>query len=352
MAGTGHAPIEEAVQRFRERSRSPAVGAALIDADGRLDLTVVGARRCDRPDPVQLDDQWHIGSCTKAVTAATYALLVEGGDTRWSRPVSELFADLAPEIDPGWAAVTIDDVLHGRAGIAPNPTPAAMNAAWADTAPLVDQRRRAALGVLRHPPTGPGRFVYSNLGFILAGAAIDRITATSYEQAVRDLILGPLQVTSAGFGPPPAICGHRPPRLQLAGLSLGRVAPAPPDEPTSDNPPFFNSAGRLHLSLAHWAALQRRLWLDAPDPLLSADSVGHLLQLPADDGMAMGWAPARLDGASYGMQGSNTLWAATALLDQRRRRAALVVANDGRPQVLSRSAELAGEILRSAQRRR
>lgn len=347
MTGVGHDRIADAAHRFRNELRIPAVGAALIDRDAQLDVAVVGTRRRDRPDPVTVDDQWHIGSCAKAITAALYAQLVQHGDTRWSRPVSDLFADAADDIDAGWAAVTIDDVFHCRAGIRPNPTPAAMNAGWADTSPLTDQRRAAALDVLRHPPAKPGRFVYSNLGYILAGAAIDRITATSYEHTLHTLILDPLQLTSAGFGPPPAICGHRS-RLQLAGLLAGRGDPAPPDQPTSDNPPIFNPAGRLHLTLPDWATLQRRLWLDTPDRLLTLDSVEHLLRLPDSNGMAMGWVSAtKFDGASLGMQGSNTYWAATALLDHHRHRAALVIANDGRNRVLARSAHVAGALLRT-----
>jgi len=340
--------IEAAASRFCVRERVPAVGAAVIDREGRLHLAVVGRRRRDRPERVVVGDQWHIGSCTKAVTAALYALLVQRGDTGWDRPVSELFADSGTDIDRAWATVTIDDVLRCRAGIGPNPTPDQMKAAWADARPLADQRRAAAIDILRHPPVEPGRFVYSNLGYILVGAAIDRITGASYEEALRELILEPLQLASAGFGPPPAVWGHGA-RSRFGGLVTRPGRPVPPDQPASDNPSFFNSAGRLHLSLADWATLQRRLWLDAHDGLLTAESLDRLLRLPEGEGMAMGWAgAAKFDGASYGMQGSNTYWAATALLDQGRHRAVMVVTNDGRMSVLTGTAELASEILRVA----
>ena len=102
----------------------------------------------------------------------------------------------------------------------------------------------------------------------------------------------------------------------------------------------------MHLTLADWASFQR-VFLNEGLPLLSADSVRRLLELPEDDprSMAMGWASTQADGASYGMQGSNTMWAATALLDIDKGRAAMVVANDGRTRVLQRSAVLAADIL-------
>lgn len=348
MAITGHEGIEAVARRFCEQHRVPAVGVAVIDHDGRLDLAVAGHRRRDRLELATVDDQWHIGSCTKAVTAALYALLVQRGDTRWERPIPDFFADGAAVIDPAWASVTIDDVLRCRAGILPNPTPAAMDAGWADSRPLADQRRAAALDILRSAPVTPGQFVYSNLGYILVGAAIDGITGDSYEKVLHELILEPLELTSVGFGPPPAICGHGV-RRWLAGLLSRPGAPVRPDQPTSDNPPMFNSAGRLHLGLADWATLHRRLWLETADGLLTSDSLDRLLRLPEGGGMAMGWAgAAEVEGASYGMQGSNTYWAATTLLDHRRHRAAMVVTNDGRMSILSATAELAGEVLHAA----
>lgn len=63
--------------------------------------------------------------------------------------------------------------------------------------------------------------------------------------------------------------------------------------------------------------------------------------------MAMGWAasPKQMPGASVAMQGSNTFWAATGLLDTDRRRAVLLVTNDGRTRVLLGSASATHDLL-------
>ena len=63
-------------------------------------------------------------------------------------------------------------------------------------------------------------------------------------------------------------------------------------------------------------------------------------------GMAMGWnKPPYMKGVAYAMQGSNTLWSAAALIDDERRRAALVACNDGRRRVLNDTARLAAQLL-------
>jgi CubicO group peptidase (beta-lactamase class C family) len=329
---------------FRRRHDIPAIGGALVDLDGRTHVDVVGVTRRGSSDTVTADDSWHIGSCGKAITAALYARLVEHGLAAWGTPVRELFPDLAGEIHRAWSTPTIDELLTCRAGVRPNPTRSQLRAAYHDlTAPVV-QRSEAVRSALSGPPEHHGRFRYSNLGYVLVGAAIERVTRLSFEEALTQWILEPLGVTSAGFGPPRTVCGHRS-RLQLGGLCVGRGDPASPDDLQSDNPALLSPAGRLHLTVTDWARVQR-LFLDGAG-LLDQASVQRILDLPGDGRrMGMGWASAaRLPNAELGMQGSNTCWSAAALIRADRQRIAMVVTNDGRTRVLTATASLAASVL-------
>ena len=129
-------------------------------------------------------------------------------------------------------------------------------------------------------------------------------------------------------------------------MAVGKGKPADPGDPRSDNPEVLNPAGRLHLSLADWASTQR-LFLDGGTDLLRPASIERLLTVPGGRGaMAMGWMPTDgLPGASFGMQGSNTAWVATAVLSVDRRRACMVVTNDGRSRMFAATARLASQIL-------
>ncbi len=331
---------------FRERHGVPALGAAVVTDSGDLDVCVIGDRRRGGSDLAAADDQWHIGSCAKSLTAALYARLVERGDASWDTPILDCFGDLAGEVDAGWAGPTIAEALVCRAGIGANLSGSEMHQAYLDTDPAVEQRSRAVRSALSNRPQDRGTFRYSNLGYIVVGAAIDRLSGMPYEEALRVHLLDPLGIASAGFGPPPDIWGH-PGKLQLGGLVIGRGAPVPPDGVHSDNPPVLTPAGRLHLTLADWAALQR-VFLEDGSALLHPHSIDRLLSAPPGKGagMAMGWAPATgLGDVSHGMQGSNTYWVATALIDARRRRAAMVVTNDGRTRLLAQTARLATRLL-------
>jgi CubicO group peptidase (beta-lactamase class C family) len=337
--------VRDRLERFARTYRTPAVGAALVDLDapaGKVTADVVGVTRRGEATPATLADQWHIGSCGKALTAALYARLVEQGRASWGTPIPDLFADLARIVHRQWSKSTIDDLFTCRSGLPANPTREAMKAAYLDRRAPQEQRTDAAAVALAQRPDNAGEYLYSNLGYTLAGAAIERLTGKPFEGALLDEILSPLGVTSAGFGPPPTIWGHRP-RLQAGGFCIGRGAPQDPADLRSDNPPLITPAGRLHLTLHDWATVQR-LFLDGAG-LLTGATIDRLLLVPANGKISMGWAPTRaIDGVRAGMQGSNTAWAAAAMMSADSRRIAMAITNDGRTRLLRATALLAANL--------
>ena len=331
----------ELLEYFVRRYRVPAVAAALVRADGSVEMQVAGNRRRGFDDLARLSDRWHIGSCTKTFTAVLWARLVEGGDAEWGLPITEVFADL-DDVHPGWDGLTIDDALHCRAGFAPNIGLTQMRPAWLDARPLKWQRTDAARRALQAPPRRPGRYAYSNLSYIVVGAAIDRLAGAAYEQALTDRVLKPLGIESAGFGAPPEIWGH-PARFRVGVVAFFRGRPADPADLKSDNPAVYGPAARLHLTVEDWAAFCR-VFLTGGGDLLRPDTIEHLLAQPPGRGtrLSMGWSkPPYLRGTSYFMQGSNTMWASAALLDHKRERAALAVGNDGRRRAIDQTLQLA-----------
>jgi CubicO group peptidase (beta-lactamase class C family) len=328
----------------------PAVGGAVVTRDGDPNLEVLGERVRGGGDPVASTDGWHLGSCGKSMTAALYARLVERGDAAWGARLPDLFPDLGCELHPGWAAITIDDVFVSQAGLPANLSRSSMRASWRDARPIREQRTDVAARALAEPPRRPGRFLYSNLGYIVIGAAIERITDLPFESALVTQVLEPLGISSAGFGPPPQIWGHAGRMLALGPLGLvdlGGGKPADPERAESDNPPVMSPAGRAHLCLEDWARFHR-VFLTGGGELLRPQSVARLLTTAPGRGprQALGWAPVRgrID-ASFGQQGSNTAWVATALIDRARERTAMVVCNAGSARLLRRTPKLALQML-------
>lgn len=334
----------------RDRSKIPAMGAAIVTGDGIEAACVTGVRVRGRGELATLGDLWHIGSCAKAMTGALFARLVERGDATWDATLPTLFPDLGT-MDAAWRDTRIDQVLTHRAGLPANLDRSEAEAWFTDDRPIVLQRTAATDHALSRPPDKPGSFRYSNLSYIVAGAAIERIVGRPWEEAVVDEVLTPLGITSVGFGAPTGAqpWGHRA-RL----LGVGRGGPLDPgtrELPNlrADNPPVMSPAGRIHLTLEDWSRFIR-IFLTDGDPLLRSDSIAKLTTPPGGKGMkqAIGWAvpPGKLArDVALGQQGSNTAWVATALIGASKEQAALVVCNDGRGRMLSVTGHLAAGLL-------
>lgn len=340
------------LERFRRRCAMPAVGAALVTIGEAPRVAVVGQRVRGRPEPVTARDRWHIGSCAKAMTATLVGRLVDRGVVGWTATLPGLFPDLGGRIDPCWNEITLAQVLTHRAGLPANLSPTELASAQVDRRPLTEQRTAVVAAALSRPAGAVGRFCYSNLGYIVVGAAIERLTGMPYENALVDEVLRPLGVSSAGFGAPtgPHPWGHQPRRMLLSG-GVGR---GPAVDPTStggdipDNPPVMSPAGRVHLALADWARFLRVFI--APDQDLLRPATMTMITTPAPGPgtrQAMGWASAADRNVAYGQQGSNRLWVATALVAADRRSVAAVVCNDGRTRLLLATARLATALLPS-----
>lgn len=321
----------------------PAVGAGLLSDGGSLTAAFVGSTSRNGHTAVHEHDRWHIGSCLKSMTAALYARLVERGDASWEMPITELLPD--PTNHPGWKAVSIDHVLLHTGGVPPNLDRRQMQRAWTDPAPIRDQRLRIALSTLQRPPTNPGAVRYSNLGYLLVGAAIEHLCGSSFEEALLEHLLLPLDMRSGGWGAPARPLGH-PGRLALASVHVGRGRPVDPTDLRADNPPVMSPAGRLHIELADWAKFQLVFLNDGADFLQPA-TVNRLVSVGSrKNAFAMGWAPGPAgSNVSVGQQGSNTMWVATALLNNDYSRAAMVVCNDGRTRLIPTTGQLAMAIL-------
>ena len=293
--------LQQKVDDARREAGLVALGAVVANSDGEiLGLAVSGERRKASNDPVLPEDAWHIGSNTKMLTALLYGRLVEQGEAKWGATLPELLPDLADGMDPAWTDITIEHLLSHRSGLAANP-----GTLWFVTARFSEedtktQRTSLAEGFLAEPPSGtPGEFEYSNLGYMIAGAALDRIAMRLGEDDYETLFLKRLvpDEESWGFGPPPkGIEGHAEGFFGLKARGKG---------PGADNPPALAPAGTLHVPLAAHARF-------VSDFLAKDDTEAKLLTPFPDvsSDYALGWIVDTVAGfgAVYAHNGSNTMW--------------------------------------------
>jgi D-alanyl-D-alanine carboxypeptidase len=322
--------VSQTLQGVLDTAEVPAVGYAVIGPKGVTALEVGGRRRTTSADLVTTDDAWHIGSNTEAMTAVLYAKLVEQGRAVWGADVTTLFPEF--KADPAWKDATIEAFLSHRAGVSDI---GLIDEGWLirtshDKRPEPEQRTEVMQRILGRPPAGkPGDYEYSNLDYVIVGAAIERIAKMSWENAITANLFLPLNLNSAGFGAP---TGDEPWGHEIAGN--GDFDPIDPAKGVSDNPAVMAPGGQVHISLPDYAKFIQ-LFLTNGGGYISPASLSKLCR-PQDalpDGDGLGWRVELLrawaKGPVLAHEGSNTLWRALAEVAPARPLAIVVVTNAG-----------------------
>jgi len=282
--GMGDAEIAKILLGVRERHQVPAMAAALVTSGGLQKVAAVGVRKRGTQVQVTMDDLWHLGSDTKIMTASLAAIMIEQGKLRWTSTVSEIFPERTPSFDPHLRDVSLLQLLSHRAGIAANLDYAALQKFGS----VHDQRLEAVKeGLSGKPVSSPGsEFLYSNLGYIIAGAMIERVSGEDWETGLRTYIFSPLAMDSAGFG------GLGTPGKidQPWGHGL-KGQPADRNGPDADNPPVLGPAGRVHCTIQDWArfATDQLRGARGEPALLKPEFYGMLQTTHFGGDYALGW---------------------------------------------------------------
>jgi CubicO group peptidase (beta-lactamase class C family) len=310
--GSAAAPAEAAVKRTLEQELEairaehalPALAAAAW-RDGKLvEIAAVGVRKLgDDTSKVTTKDYWHLGSNTKAMTATLIAIFVDRGKLKWDDTLGMFFK----KIDPGYAKVTLDQMLRHEGGAPGTPPPDLWKQLW-DDGDKPDARAKFVAAILAKPPAqAPGTFVYSNAGYMIAGAALEKVAGKPWEELVKEELFGKLDMKSCGFGAP----GRKDAVEQPWGHDAGGTPIAP--GPAGDNPRGLGPAGTVHCSLEDYGKFLALVSTGQP-ALVSPEAMQHLVTA-RDKGYAGGWMVITTSkGTVLAHSGSNTMWYATAMV--------------------------------------
>ena len=332
LGGDGPRDVTAVLAPIRAKHDLPAMAGAIVTAAGVEAIGADGVRERGRPETVTVEDQWHLGSCTKSMTATLCAMLVEDGKLSFDTTIGQVFGDVK-DMDPAWKDVTLRQLLTHHAG-----APADMSAdglwgrLWAHTGTPTAARRLLVEGVLKRPPEAkPGtKYIYSNAGFSIAGAMAETVTNEPWEFLMGKRLFGPLGMKSAGFGAPGTKSALDEPR--------GHSAAGKPVEPGpgADNPVAIGPAGIVHCTIGDWAKyVQLHLVGEKRESarLLKPGSFVTLHTPVADESnYAMGWIVGQrpwAGGRVLTHNGSNTMWYCVTWIAPEKDFAVLVTCNEG-----------------------
>ena len=333
------------LEPIRSQHKLPALGAAVVTSRGLEAIGVTGVRKAGTEVAVTADDVWHLGSDTKAMTAFLAAALVGDGTLKWETTVGEIFPEAAAAAaSPAFGRITLRDLLSHRSGL-----PA--NAPWGlipRRQPITEQRlaavKSASLDKLGAEPGA--KFLYSNLGYVLAGAMAEQATGVTWENLMMTTVFGPFGMTSAGFGGV-----GTPGQIDQPWPHGPDGSPVKENGPDADNPPVLGPAGTVHCSLTDWSRFIADLLRGARgEKARLSPALYETLQTPPPGGdYALGWIVADRPwggGKVLTHTGSNTMNLAVAWVAPLRDIGVLIVTNQGPPAAAKACDEAASALIR------
>ncbi|KQV62436.1 serine hydrolase [Caulobacter sp. Root343] len=310
------------LEQTRAAAGAPAIGAAWSSVKGSATL-VAGLRSTQASITVKPKDQWHWGSITKSMTATLCARLAEAGGIGWDTTIGQVLDGPDYQTPAAFRDATLLHLLSHRAGLQPNVIGMEFSSLLLGD-PRADRLKFARAALALKPAAALGaRMIYSNNGYVIAGAMLEKVTGRPWEALIQAEVFAPLGVKHAGQGPPGSArridqpFGHT--------MTAGKLIPDPPGQPGSDNPVAIGPAGRVHMPLADMLTYLRA-HRDRPARFLKPETWTRLHTPAFGDAYALGWL-VRKDGGLW-HNGSNTMWYGEVLVDPKTGVVCAACAND------------------------
>ncbi|KOU54283.1 serine hydrolase domain-containing protein [Streptomyces sp. WM6378] len=278
------------LDRLRQTHHVPGATLAVLTG-GKIHELASGILHTGTGVEATTDSVFQLGSLAKTYTATLVMQLVDAGKLDLDAPVREVLADFTVADEEASRTITPRQLLSHTSGLTCDFT---FDSGRGDD--CLELYVDAAKGVALDCPSGSA-CSYSSLGFNVLGRMIEVITGTTWDQALKDLLLAPLGVTHTMTLPEEALS------FRAAMGHLGEYGEDPAPAPAWDMMP--RSAGPYGRVIASAGDVARLAQLHlaggtAPDGtrVLTPGSVSAMQTREVDspdkwtvhaDGWGLGW---------------------------------------------------------------
>jgi len=183
--------ISELLKKGVRNADFPGAAYAIVLKDGKIDSDQVGYRQL-LPEKIPVDGKeiYDAASLTKVVATTTMIMkLIESGRLAWDTKVGDIIPRFRHPL------VTIQELLTHSSGL-----PADISGAR-NLKSREDVLERLFQYELSYP--SGSKVIYSDLGFILLGLVIEKITGSSLAEYAHKAIFGPLGMKDTSYHPDP-----------------------------------------------------------------------------------------------------------------------------------------------------
>lgn len=194
------ATLEQLQSRLHEllvQERVPGMGLALLKDHRLLWVGGIGMADVENQIPVDADTPFLVGSISKSFTALAVMTLVESGKIELDAPVRRYLPD-AP-IDNPWEAthpITVAQILEHTAGF--DDLSLRNFVTERHNVPVQTAVPESAAAFRARWQPGQ-RYSYSNPGYLLAGALIEKVSGEPFDDYVEREVLRPLGMHAASY---------------------------------------------------------------------------------------------------------------------------------------------------------
>ena len=185
-------PVRARLDRAVSEGVTPGAVVAVVDRAGAVAAAATGVRRLGGP-ATDAETRYDLASLTKVVATLPSVLkLVASGEVDLEDPVGRFFTAAGLFQEPSLADVPIRALLAHSSGLP----------AWRPLYAQPTDRRAALAAVLHTELLHPaGTVVYSDLGFMLLGAIVERVAHERLDAFAAREVFGPLGMHATSYGP-------------------------------------------------------------------------------------------------------------------------------------------------------
>ncbi len=238
------ARAESVIREEMKSQQIPGLALAVVDHGKVILAQGYGYANLEHSVPVSADTVFQSGSVGKQFAAAAVMLFVEDGRLGLDDPITRYL----PEAPREWADIRIHHLLTHTSGIRDYGYEASY-----DTRRAVTEAELVRMACAQPLEFLPGeRYSYSNTGYLLLGAIMDRVGGRHYSEVLRERVFEPLGMKSARLIDEAAIVPHRAAGYRLKNGHVANQEWVAPEQNTTAD-------GSLYLSLNDMIAWDRGL---------------------------------------------------------------------------------------------
>jgi len=251
--------LTKKILELQSTSQMPGLQIAVTEGNEVIFECTHGIRAYGYSEAITSQDQWHIGSCTKPMTAFLIARLIDEKALDWNSRLEDIVQRIAqPDVTlhPSVKSITIEQLLSHKSGLV-DVTDADNGKLWLSL--FTDKKRPHLLRdqlvreILKMPTRfQPGNQIeYSNSGYVVLGWIIEILKSKTWESAIQKDLFQRFDMNSCGFGPAGIEDTRKPLHPWAHQLTDDGLVAIPPGV-HADNPAALVPAGSVHCNVKDW----------------------------------------------------------------------------------------------------